>query len=46
MNLCLLAGIATQLKREMAWDPVKEVFPKDEQANRMLSYARRPGWNI
>jgi len=46
MSLVLLAGIATQLKRTMIWDPVAERFPKDEQANRMLSYARRPGWEV
>ena len=46
MSLVLLAGIATQLKRTMMWDPVAERFPKDEQANRMLSYARRPGWEV
>lgn len=46
MSLVLQAGIATQLKRKRVWDPVKEVFPNDEQANRQLSYARRPGWNI
>ena len=46
MSLVLLAGIATQLKRKMTWDPVKEVFVGDEQANRLLSYARRPGWKF
>jgi len=46
MSLVLLAGIATQLKRKIAWDPVKEEFPGDEQANRLLSYARRPGWEV
>lgn len=46
MSLVLLAGIATQLKRKMAWDPVKEKFVNDEQANRVLAYARRPGWEI
>jgi predicted dehydrogenase len=46
MSLCLLAGIASQLKRTIAWDPEKEIFPKDEQANRLLSYARRPGWEV
>lgn len=46
MSLVLLAGIATQLKREIAWDPAKEVFVNDEQANRLLSYARRPGWEV
>ncbi len=46
MSLVLLAGIATQLRRKMRWDPVKEVFPDDEQANRLLSYARRPGFEV
>ena len=46
MSLVLLAGIAMQLKRTLAWDPVKERFPADEEANRLLSYARRPGWQI
>jgi len=44
MSLVLLAGIAMQLKRTLAWDPVKEEFPADAEANRLLSYARRPGW--
>lgn len=46
MSLVLLAGIATQLKRKMIWDPVKEQFKDDKQANRLLSYARRPGWEV
>lgn len=46
MSLVLLAGIATQLKRTMTWDSVKERFSDDEQANRLLSYARRPGWEV
>jgi len=39
-------GIVTQLKWKRVWDPVKKVVPKDEQANRRLSYARRPGWDV
>ncbi len=46
MSLVLLAGIASQLKRKMRWDPVREVFPDDGQANGLLSYARRPGWEV
>ncbi len=46
MSLTLLAGIATQLKRKLTWDPIKEKFDNDEQANRLLSYARRPGWEV
>jgi predicted dehydrogenase len=46
MSLVLLAGIATQLKRKMTWDAAAERFVGDEQANRLLAYARRPGWEI
>ncbi|MDQ1256192.1 MAG: Gfo/Idh/MocA family oxidoreductase [Candidatus Hydrogenedentes bacterium] len=46
MSVILLGGIAMQLQRKLTWDPVKEEFPGDEQANRLLSYARRPGWQI
>lgn len=45
-SLMLLAGIATQLKRTLSWDPIKEVFVDEEQANRYLAYARRPGWEV
>ena len=34
------------LHQNVTWDPVKEVFVGDEQANRLLSYARRPGWEV
>jgi hypothetical protein len=30
----------------MVWDPVKKVFPEGEQANRLLSYAGRLGWEV
>jgi len=46
MSLVLLGGIAMQLKRSLTWDPVKEEFPADVEANRLLSYARRPGWQV
>ncbi len=46
MSLVLLAGIATQLKRKLIWDPKTERFIGDEQANRQLAYARRPGWEV
>jgi hypothetical protein len=41
----LLGGIAKQLKRRLKWDPVAERFPDDEEANRLLSIAKRPAWN-
>ncbi|MDD4101029.1 MAG: Gfo/Idh/MocA family oxidoreductase [Kiritimatiellae bacterium] len=40
------ANIAQWLKRDMTWDPVKEEFVNDEQANRLLSRAAREGWQI
>jgi len=46
MSLVLLGGMAMQLKRRLTWDPVKEEFPADDEANRLLSYARRPGWQV
>ncbi len=46
MTLVLLCGIAMQLERRIAWDPVNERFPYDDKANRMLSYAKRSGWRV
>jgi hypothetical protein len=41
----LLGGIVKQLKRPLRWDPAAEQFPGDDEANRMLSIAKRPPWN-
>ncbi|MGN0846735.1 MAG: Gfo/Idh/MocA family protein [Kiritimatiellia bacterium] len=40
------ANIAQWLGRDMHWDPVKEEFINDPEANRMLSRAQREGWEI
>ena len=40
------ANIAQWLGRDMHWDPVKEQFINDPEANRMLYRAHRPGWQI
>ena len=40
------ANIAQWLGRDMTWDPVKEEFVNDPEANRMLSRAQREGWQI
>jgi len=37
-----LTIIAYQLGRSLKWDPVREVFPDDAQANRLLARAKRP----
>ncbi len=36
-----LTIIAYQLQRSLKWDPVKEEFPDDEEANRLLARAKR-----
>ncbi len=42
----LLGGVVKQLQRPLKWDPQREQFINDEEANRMLSIAKRPPWNI
>ena len=39
-------GVAKQLNRSLRWDPVAEQFVGDDEANRMLSIAKRPPWNV
>jgi predicted dehydrogenase len=38
----LLGGIAQRLGRTLKWDSEKGTFSGDDEANRLLSYARRP----
>jgi hypothetical protein len=42
----LLGGVVKQLNRPLKWDPMKEQFLNDDEANRMLSIAQRPPWRI
>ena len=42
----LLGGIEKQLQRPLKWDPRREQFRDDDEANRMLSIAQRPPWHI
>jgi predicted dehydrogenase len=42
----LLGGVAKQLKRTIKWDPKAEQFIKDDEANTLLSIAKRPPWCI
>jgi predicted dehydrogenase len=44
MSVCHLGIIAYQLKRSLKWDPEKQEFPGDEQANRLVDRARREPW--
>jgi len=41
-----LVDIAYRLGRSLKWDPLKEEFPGDDQANRFLSRAMREPWQI
>lgn len=40
-SACLLHHITMKLKRKIYWDPVKERFKNDDEANSMLSRAQR-----
>ncbi|MFA6561393.1 MAG: Gfo/Idh/MocA family oxidoreductase [Verrucomicrobiia bacterium] len=42
----LLGGIEKQLQRPLKWNPKREQFVGDDEANRMLSIAQRPPWHI
>ena len=44
VSICHLGNIAYELKRPLKWDPAKEIFPGDEEANRMLDRAKREPW--
>jgi hypothetical protein len=41
-----LGNIAYALKRSLKWDPVKQEFPGDEEANRLVDRARREPWQL
>jgi len=45
-SVCHLGYIACRLGRPLKWDPAREIFPDDANANRLLSRAMRTGWNI
>ena len=45
-TICHLDDIAIRLGRKLRWDPEKEKFINDEQANRMLSRPVRSPWHL
>ncbi len=45
VNAVLLGGIVKQLKRPTRWDPQAEIFPEDQEANRLMAIAKRAPWN-
>jgi predicted dehydrogenase len=44
VSVVLLGGLAQQLGRRLQWNPAKESFIDDPQANRLRSYAPREPW--
>ncbi|TWU50506.1 Inositol 2-dehydrogenase [Rubripirellula tenax] len=46
VSLCHLANIAMRLDRKVKWDPSKEVFIGDDEANSMIAREQREGYQI
>ncbi len=46
LNCCHMCTIAMKLKRKLKWDPEKETFVGDDEANTMLSRSRREPYTI
>jgi len=46
ISVALLGEIAMLTERKLKWDPEKEVFTNDEQANRLLSRPMRSPWHL
>jgi predicted dehydrogenase len=42
----LLSAIAARLGRRLRWDPQREAFLNDDEANRLLSRAMRESWHL
>ncbi|GAB2834940.1 Gfo/Idh/MocA family protein [Ferruginibacter profundus] len=45
-SACLLHHIAMKLKRKLYWDPAKEQFKNDDEANKMLARPQRKGYEV
>jgi predicted dehydrogenase len=45
-TVCHLGNIARYLGRKLKWDPVKEQFTGDSEANGYLDYKRRKGYKL
>ena len=46
VTICHIGNIAEWLGRSLAWDPQKEEFVNDAEANRWLDRPKRAPWNI
>jgi len=45
-TFCHLGNIARWLGRRLRWDPKKEVFPEDDEANKFLDCPKRKGYEL
>ena len=45
-TICHLGNIAYELRQELTWDPVRECFVDNEQANKLLSRPMRSPWHL
>ena len=45
-SVCHLANIAIQLGRKLKWDPKREQFIGDAEANKLLDRPRRDPWQL
>ena len=46
ISVCHLANIARELGRKLRWDPDRETFPGDEEANCYVDRPRRKGFEL
>jgi hypothetical protein len=46
VSVCHLANITRELQRPLHWDPEKEIFSGDEEANQLLTRPRRKGFEL
>ncbi len=45
-SLCHLNNIAMALGRKLKWDPAKEQFENDDEANARITPKMRPPWHL
>ena len=45
-TVCHMGNIAMLLQRKLTWDPVKQEFPGDDEANRMMWRPCREPWGL
>jgi len=46
VSVCHLANIARLVGRHLRWDPDREIFPGDAEANTYVDRPRRKGWEL